>query len=312
MKILCLGPNKMKDINWGHELFKKELSKQHEVRFYGSGYPDFNDSLPISKILLNYKKNGINFDILLTYEAKWVRKFRGFNQVTIPKIHIQNDYVDPKLKFPNFSTWDNVNGILKIIEPTIILARSTKAVKDLKNNLKHDKVFFFPFSVDIERFTKLKMQKTIDVMCSYNDNKVIYPKRHLIKRESTRLRLHVFFRRVMHDRYIQHINKSKIFINSNSINNGVTMKFTEVLSCGTFLLTEKPEDLKRYGFENETHLITFENLEEFKTKVKYYLKHEEVREKIALQGKEFVKENHSNTVRVKQFTDLVRRECGIQ
>jgi len=83
------------------------------------------------------------------------------------------------------------------------------------------------------------------------------------------------------------------------------MKFTEVLACGTLLITVKPEDMQAAGFKNGEHFVVFKGLDDLKKKINYYLKHEKERKKIALKGMKFVHSHHNNDIRVKQFIDKI-------
>ena len=43
-------------------------------------------------------------------------------------------------------------------------------------------------------------------------------------------------------------------------------------------------------------------------KIKYYLKHDKEREEISRNGMNFVREHHSNEVRIKEMTEIIERE----
>lgn len=311
MNILFLNPNRKNEKNWGHHLFKKEIGKQHNVVYYGAGYNNFDPKKSVPEIISDFKNTGKEFDFVLTYESKWVKDFKGLNKIKIPKVHIACDYVKPQEGFKNFSTWTNVDRIIKLQKPDIIFARTTKSLNDMKKNLKQDNIFFLPFSVDIDIYKNLNLEKTIDVMASFSDNPVVYPSRRKIRNAALSLGINVFYRKVIHEKYIQKINKSKIFINSNNLNNSLSMKYSEVLSCGTLFLTDKPEDFEILGYEDQKHLVLYSNTNELKEKIKYYLEHEDERQQISLEGMNFVRENHNNTIRVKQFIDIVKKELRL-
>lgn len=96
---------------------------------------------------------------------------------------------------------------------------------------------------------------------------------------------------------IEIINRTRIMLNFSSSSKDYTKKFIkgrvfEIISCGTFLLTEECEDLDRYLNEGK-EVITFKNKEEALKKIRYYLKHEKEREKIAQAGEEAVRKKYS-------------------
>ena len=103
------------------------------------------------------------------------------------------------------------------------------------------------------------------------------------------------------------INQSKIFVTGNNLYNSLNMKFTEVMSCGTLLLANKPEDLDDVGFKNGEHLVIYNSLKDLKNKIKYYLKNEKEREGIAQNGMKLVREKHSNEVRIQEITEIIKK-----
>lgn len=80
---------------------------------------------------------------------------------------------------------------------------------------------------------------------------------------------------------------SKIVFNI-SIKDDINMRTFETLSTGSFLLTNWIPTLGDL-FEDGKHLVTYKTLDEMVEKAKYYLEHEEEREKIAQAGyQEFI------------------------
>jgi len=78
-----------------------------------------------------------------------------------------------------------------------------------------------------------------------------------------------------------------------------SMRSFEVLSCGGFHLTQHVKSMD-YWFENGKHLVSVKDKEEAYEKMKYYLKHDEERKKIALQGYEYVRNNHTYIHRIRE------------
>jgi len=66
----------------------------------------------------------------------------------------------------------------------------------------------------------------------------------------------------------------------------------EILGCGGFLITEKANDIKSY-YESGKEIITYESLGDLIKKIKYYLKNEKEREKIAMAGYERTLKEHT-------------------
>lgn len=76
------------------------------------------------------------------------------------------------------------------------------------------------------------------------------------------------------------------------IENGLPLRIWDVLGCGGFLLTNYCDMLMDY-FEPGKDLDFFESADELVEKCDFYLKHEDIRAKIAVQGYEKVKNYHS-------------------
>jgi len=76
--------------------------------------------------------------------------------------------------------------------------------------------------------------------------------------------------------------KTKVVLNY-ATKNDVNMRVFETLSTGSFLLTDEVYGLSDL-YENGKHLVTYKTVEEAIEKTKYYLEHDEEREKIAQEG----------------------------
>jgi spore maturation protein CgeB len=108
--------------------------------------------------------------------------------------------------------------------------------------------------------------------------------------------------------HVKIINQSKITITSNNLWNSLSMRYTEVLACKSFLLADKPEDFEKLGYIDGKHLVLYKGLIDLKDKIGYYLNHSNLREKIGKKGYEFVINNHTTDIRVKQLTDIINKE----
>jgi len=90
--------------------------------------------------------------------------------------------------------------------------------------------------------------------------------------------------------------ESKIVFNI-AMKNDVNMRCFEVLATGSFLLTDYVDSVDEL-FEDGKHLILYRSLDEAIDKAKYYLAHDDEREKIAQAGYEHVLKNHTIQNRV--------------
>ncbi|HUU87057.1 MAG TPA: glycosyltransferase [Candidatus Glassbacteria bacterium] len=309
MNILLLNPNYIKRPNWGHQLFKNEFGRQHNVTYFGSGYPGFKATLTVPQILKRLKKK---FDLILTYESKYSRNFQGLGEIKdIPKALIQIDYAIGIPNYKGFAKIANINKLININKPDLIFATSMSNVDAMKATFNTDKIFFLPFSVDLNTYKNMNLKRTIDAMAVFTTKNDVYPERRKVQTILKKMNIAHFTNRIIHTGYVRKLNQSKIFVISNNINKRLSMKYTEAMACGALVLADEPEDLETQGFKRGDHLVIYDGLEDLKTKIKYYLKNDMEREMIAKDGMNFVRNRHSCEMRVKQFTKIVKREFGI-
>lgn len=101
---------------------------------------------------------------------------------------------------------------------------------------------------------------------------------------------------------------SKVVFNI-SIKGDLNMRFSEVLMTGSFLLTNRIPILndleKEYGFKEGIHYITYETLDEMVSKAKYFIDHDDERERIAKAGYDLAITNMTYSERVKSVASFV-------
>lgn len=97
---------------------------------------------------------------------------------------------------------------------------------------------------------------------------------------------------------------SKVVFNI-SIKDDLNMRVFETLSTGSFLLTNWIPTLNDL-FEDGKHLVTYKTLDEMVEKAKYYLEHDEEREKIAKAGYDEFISKHTYKHRVEKVLDIVK------
>jgi spore maturation protein CgeB len=148
-------------------------------------------------------------------------------------------------------------------------------------------------------------------LTAYSDRTDIYPRRKKARAALKRAGFKIMERRIIHNALINAINRCKITVTSNNIFRSLSLRYTETLSCGGFLLADRPEDLNKLGFVDGKHLVIYNDIGDLVKKARYYMKNDKEREKIAKQGMNFVKENHSCERRVQQMNEIIHRELGI-
>ena len=88
------------------------------------------------------------------------------------------------------------------------------------------------------------------------------------------------------------------------VDGGLPMRVFDVLASGGFLVTNDREDIGRY-FTNGKDLVVYRDLQDLIEIGKYYLQHEDERQRISRQGYETVKSGHTFVHRLKQIMEHV-------
>ncbi|MFX0069906.1 MAG: glycosyltransferase [Candidatus Hermodarchaeota archaeon] len=100
--------------------------------------------------------------------------------------------------------------------------------------------------------------------------------------------------------------KSKIILNFPRADTGFSDRVFHVLGTGSFLLSKYCSDLNRI-FQRGVHMDWFETPEECLKLIKYYLKNEEIREKIAQQGYNYVVNNFTWKQTVEKILQIINQ-----
>ena len=239
---------------------------------------------------------------MLTYDSYATVKNPGMGGFTdIIKININVDYETNIEKQDIYFKEHRYDLIFSVVQSSLDIMKKHNVCKRL---------YLLPFSVDINIYKKLNLPKEYDVCAVFTVRAGLYPNRGNIHDILNKMDIKVITEKVIHEKLIDVINKSKIIVTSNNRFEHLSMRYTETLACGGFLLADRPKDLDRLGFVDGKHLVIYDGLDDFKDKVIYYLKpeNEKEREEIAKNGMDYVRANHSCEIRVKEMTDIIKKE----
>ena len=241
----------------------------------------------------------------MTYGWRYSKDFVGVSEIDVPKVHIIVDYG----RESGIKKQDNFHRKNKY---DLIFAITQRAAKLLETNTPEIPVRIIPFSVDTNIYKSLNIQKADMVLAAFNSRTDIYPNRNKIRKALNELGIKAVKKKIIHKNLVDMINKCKISVTSNNIFSSLSMRYTETLACGGFLLADKPDDLDYVGLEDGKHLVIYNGIKDFKKKVKYYMSHDAERKKIEIAGMKFVRKNHSCKIRVKQMSDQIYDQFGIK
>ena len=301
MDILLLAWNRFRirrpKINIGHELFRRELAKYCNVVLYGPGYfCKYNPNTTLDDLFEKYGKPNIIFIHIEHREEKFPTGIIDeLGKANVLKVHYCGDY--------NSLCQKRYDDHFKKIQYDIIFAPYTQVLTRLKKYGIGGEHFLLPYSVDTSIFYDRHLEKSFDVASPITiRNKYHRRLTNLINQ----LDIKTVTGQAIFDEYIKRINETKIIVANNQKYHQLSFKYTEVIACGTLMMGDKPSDFDRLGFKDGEHLILYNNFDDLKDKIGYFLKHDQEREAIAKNGMEFVRKYHSNRVRIAEFIEMIQ------
>jgi spore maturation protein CgeB len=293
---------------WNEELFREEVARQFDdVSFYGWGYDPEWDTLTVeqkSSIVHAIEKYGKPDVVMSPYSMRWFSDYDDIDD-DILRVHTAGDFYDGNRRFGKYCNY------FKYIRHDVVCAPTLLALKTLNEYNIRGRKYLLPWGFDSYFHRNLDMQKSIDVSAFYNvkplGNRLeIFPFRIKIQEMLSEMEgLVVELHKHLYLEYVMKINQSKIFINSNAGYKFINPRVNEVMSCGTFLITDRNDEFRQLGYEDGKHLVLFDNLDDLKEKILYYLENEKEREEIASNGMKFVRSHFSNRHRVMRLKEIM-------
>lgn len=157
---------------------------------------------------------------------------------------------------------------------------------------------WLPLACDPAIHRKHDVKKDHD-LC-FIGNLIPGPRLELVSRLKSAIKNMLLDRRYFEEMAMAYSESRLVF--NRSIKNDINMRVFEAVACGSLLLTN---DLSGNGqeelFRNEVHLATYQDADELLDKVRYYLKQERRREKIAKAGLQEAYAKHTYRHRVEQI-----------
>jgi len=304
MKILIVAHNQIDKYNWGHELFRREISRCSDVVFFGPGYSP--KGVDLNSYLLQNNLTIYDFDFVFTHGLKYTRCIKDI--YTIPKdvlkVHYVIDYFEQKGEFKGRSV--EQHEFLNKYNPDVIFSVYHNSIVPISKNVKCDNIFCLPFSACGLIYRKIRYKKDNIITTCFSTRKDVYPDRlravEYLKNNKIRI-----INKQVNMKYVKSINRSKISLGVNDIYKSLNMRVTEILSCGGFLLTNKPNYIDELGLVDGKHYVTYKNFDDMADKIKYYFRNDSERELIENRGMKFVRENHSCNKRVIEMIEIVKQ-----
>lgn len=186
-------------------------------------------------------------------------------------------------------------------------------------------VFYLPFVANAENFKFLNLEKKYDVtFIGYQKGNRADIIRYL-KNKGIKIRIFgwfwdkcpdlkdIYFGIPNNQEMVKIINQTKINLSFTEGIGGmlhIKGRVAEVISCKSFMLTQY---FSRYldFFKNNKEIVMFKNKEDLLKKIKYYLKNEKEREKIAERGYKKMVDKYSINIKLKEFIEKTSNEAPI-
>ena len=298
MRLLVLSPNYSKRVNWGHQHIRDALLARVENSVQYGEACEFRGKTYIPDICEEVKEVIGYPDTILMENWNNMSKYSGGAASNCFKAFMLCDYYpDSRGNFAKYNTLLNRHSIDLAICPTPDVMKYVREQKKVGSLSKKLKTILITQGVETNIFMQRDLPKEYDVMAVFGLVSYVYPNRPnvqaLIRSMDIKSLVGDWKSGIKHYEYARAINKSKIFVNCNGINNQVLMKYFEVMASGTLLLTNKPKDYQSFGLVPGKHFVVWSTLSDLQEKIYYFLENDGVREDIAEQGMEFVRYNFS-------------------
>lgn len=102
---------------------------------------------------------------------------------------------------------------------------------------------------------------------------------------------------------------SKVNLNMSLkiIQSGISLRLLDIMGAGGFVLSNYQIELSEY-FENEKEVVMYESIEDAYEKASFYIKHDDLRKKIAVNGYNKVRDNFSYEQMINKMLSVSRVE----
>lgn len=190
-----------------------------------------------------------------------------------------------------------LNNHIQICEnlKTNILLNSTEEYLNYFKNIS-DKVFWFPNAYDDTLIYPKPIEKIYDIgFCGNINNRGHW----LDQLSEFKIKKDIF---VIGDDMVNAINSYKIHFNRN-ISNDINYRTFETTGCQTLLFTNYTNGLEKL-FDMNNEIVVYNDINDLKDKIKYFLSNKKEMEKISKQGFMKSKKEHTYLKRTETLIEL--------
>ncbi|MHA1252952.1 MAG: CgeB family protein [Candidatus Helarchaeota archaeon] len=311
--------NTLKKLNYEVELY----DYRYHAYFFNRGKGVFNKYKILKKIIKwrtfrKLKKCIEKFepDVLLTYKG----------EILDPEIinFIKNEYkIYTILIFPDDpQLFDSISSKIAPAYDYVFTFSWTTIPRYKELGIKN--LDYIPFAIDPNSYHKIRLneedlkeygsdlsfvgtmyknrEKIINQIINYNMKiwgkgweRAIYP---MIKKKYT-------YKFITLEEIIKVFNACKINLNIHHNFGFVNLRCYEITGCGAFCLTDRAERIEKL-FEIGKEIVIFEDVQDLKEKIDYYLDNDDERQEIALRGQKRTYKDHTIENRIKKVISVVK------
>ena len=335
MRIICLS-RRMDEYLWAfyQQDTLTELSRQHEVFFYGPGFPNYNISDGWENV---FAKCPMRNPELVLFAHTWLGDGRGQPVDQYPLLQPAKAGL-PTVLILN-KEYANLEEKLRYIKNNRIdLVLTHHHDVEKYREITGCEFHFWPFAVDLRRFPKHPVEKKYDLTFTGTLRNKIWPETQSDIRLRIQRRLfhkfldaslalrskyrkwNVFWstqsrydwiNRINHNwhletgAYFRLLAESRIIINCLSPVELVTTRYFESMASKALALCEESERYTGLFIEGE-HCVTFKaDLSDFDEKVQFYLDHPDAANAIIRRAYEHVRKFHTWERRIQELNGLI-------
>jgi len=296
--------------------FYNALAKHFNMYYYGQNYLDNPGNTSLRDVI---EKN--NIDIVLYQYYK-----QGLDEFLELRFDKKYLLLSDLQKHP-FGV-RRAEDISKIIEKSDLKAVLFRGLYGEYLKIDSDKMHFFPWSIDENTYSfSLKKDNDVCFLGCYGSK---YPIRKYIKpevrrfcgarnysllsgRRSGEAKTDINFMNKYSDKqidrqmvgagYVKALQRSKLMLFDSSIYKYPVKKYFECMATGCLILADKPHHAEEIGLIENRHFVPI-NKDNWKSKVEYYLKKKDEREKIVHRARKLFLKRHTNKVRIGQLLNI--------
>lgn len=320
-RILFLGINDERRVASGQYYLRKAMSEHVEIINYGPRFPRkrwARLNLDVSKLNKEYDPDLILLQGFWEITGKPVINWKNLDKLKTPKaVFFSDPHSSPQKRIE----WINRNHI-------DVSLQALKAGMNYFGSKLYDghKMIWVPWCINLNVYRDYEFNRIYDVAILGSSKPRYYPLRDkiwktLLSYETRKEGIKVFHRprppggynvdtkkTLMREKYAQALARCKIHVFTGSKLNYPVQKYIETMACNTLALATIPLDASDLHFIPGHNFIEI-NAKNFMDKIRYYLKHEDERKRIALNGYRMVRENHSCSIRTRQVIKRLEEIC---